>query len=171
MTILNLSDAFVGTVDALATRAEFAQVEIVERFVRRIGGKVALVLVVDRAQGVDVALCERIAAHINAQLDQFEQPYTLEVESAGLDRPLRKAGDFQRFSGRDAKVLTTLLINGNKTHRGRLCGVRGTNVILETSKGELPLPLAVIRSANLEYDIRSDLKREKQERKHRMERH
>lgn len=168
---MTLSDAFCGTVDALAAGAEFAQVEIVERSVRRIANRLALVLVVDRTQGVDIALCERIAAYINARLEQFDELYTLEVESAGLNRPLRKSGDFQRFFGRDAKVLTTLLINGNKTHRGRLSGVRGTNLILETAKGELPLPLAVIRSANLEYDIRSDLKRAKQERKHRMERH
>jgi hypothetical protein len=38
-------------------------------------------------------------------------------------------------------------------------------VILETSSGELPLPLATIERANLEYDIRSDLKRDKKERK------
>ncbi|MBC5829729.1 MAG: hypothetical protein GIW98_05995 [Candidatus Eremiobacteraeota bacterium] len=164
--MLNLSDAFVGAVDALSTRAEFAQVEIVKRSARRIGSSVALMLIVDSPHGVDVALCERLATHINQRLEEFEQPYTLEVESAGLDRPLRKAGDFQRFSGKNAKVLTTLLIKGSKTHRGRLCGVRGTNVILETPGGELPLPLATIRSANLEYDIRTDLKREKQERKH-----
>jgi len=162
---LELSDAFLRAVDALTTRAEFMQIEIVERSARRVGRNVALKLIVDRVQGVDVGLCERIATYVNAQLDQFEQPYTLEVQSVGLDRPLRKAGDYQRFSGSDAKVLTTLLINGTKTHRGRLCGVRGTNVILETPNGELPLPLSVIRSANLEYDIRGDLKREKQERK------
>jgi hypothetical protein len=51
-----------------------------------------------------------------------------------------------------------------------LSGVRGTNLILQTPDGELPLPLSVIASAYLEYDIRSDLKREKQERKQRMER-
>ncbi|MDQ6933000.1 MAG: hypothetical protein M3160_07470 [Candidatus Eremiobacteraeota bacterium] len=164
--MLNLSDAFVSAVDALSTRGEFAQVEIVDRSARRIGRGVALLLVVDSAQGVDVALCERIATHINERLEEFEQPYTLEVESAGLERPLRKAGDFQRFCGKEAKVLTTLLINGSKTHRGRLWGVRGTNVILETPGGELPLPLATIRCANLEYDFRADLKREKQERKY-----
>ena len=103
---------------------------------------------------------------MNASLDAYEDSYTLEVESAGLNRPLTKPGDYERFSGRDAKIVTSLLVQGNKTHRGILRGVRGTNVILETSKGELPLPLATIDRANLEYDVRSDLTRAKKERKH-----
>ena len=120
---------------------------------------------IDREGGVDVKLCEQIAAMINTRLEEFDEPYTLEVQSAGLDRPLVKAGDYQRFSGNSAKILTTLLINGSKTHRGILRGVQGTNVILETERGQLPLPLATIKSANLEYDIRHDLKREKHDRK------
>ncbi len=126
----------------------------------------ALSLTIDRDGGVDVATCERIAATINRALDACEEKYTLEVKSAGLNRPLTKAGDYQRFAGRDAKIVTSLLVQGGKTHRGILRGVRGTNVILETGAGELPLPLATIEKANLEYDIRSDLTREKKERKH-----
>jgi hypothetical protein len=58
-----------------------------------------------------------------------------------------------------------LTVNGAKTHRGILRGVRGDAVILETEKGELPLPIATIKSANLEYDPRTDLQRDKRERK------
>jgi ribosome maturation factor RimP len=122
-------------------------------------------VMVDREGGVDIKLCEQIAAMLNSRLEEFDEQYTLEVQSAGLDRPLTKAGDYQRFSGSSAKILTTLLINGSKTHRGVLRGVKGTNVILETDRGELPLPLATIKSANLEYDIRNDLRREKHDRK------
>ncbi len=48
-----------------------------------------------------------------------------------------------------------------------LDGVRGTNVILARDKGELPIPIAVIKSANLEYDVRADLQRAKQREKNR----
>jgi ribosome maturation factor RimP len=149
----------------IAHDSRFAGVEIVQSTAR--GGKrsVALSVTIDREGGVDVASCERVAALINSRLESYDEPYTLEVESAGLNRPLTKPGDYERFSGRDAKVVTSLLVQGGKTHRGILRGVRGTNVILETSKGELPLPLATIERANLEYDIRSDLKRDKKERK------
>jgi ribosome maturation factor RimP len=143
----------------------FADVEIVASSARRQGRSTVLSLVVDRPGGVDVALCERLAAKINAALDAETDPYTLEVESPGLDRPLTKAGDYERFRDSAARVVTTLPIGGAKTHRGTLLGVRDTNVILLTPQGELPIPLPLIKSANLEYDIRSDLRREKQKKR------
>ena len=162
---LALSEAFEQAVEALNHDAAFANVEVVSHIARRQGKGHALQVMIDRVGGVDIALCERVAALLNGRLEEFEETYTLEVESAGLNRPLTKAGDYQRFSGSAAKILTTLLINGSKTHRGTLRGVQGTNVILDTEAGALPLPLATIKSANLEYDIRNDLKREKQDRK------
>lgn len=124
-----------------------------------------LSLTIDREGGVDLETCERIAAQLNAQLVDCEERYTLEVQSAGLNRPLTKPGDYERFSGRPCKVVTSLTVAGEKTHRGVLRGVRGTSVILETPKGELPLPIAAIDRANLEYDPRADLIRDKKERK------
>jgi len=158
--------AFARAVDELHYDAAFADVEFVSHSAQRRARSHFLVVVVDRAQGADVALCERIAAALNAKLQECDEPYTLEVESAGLDRPLRKAGDYQRFAGRLAKISTTMAIRGAKTHRGTLRGVQGTNVILQTTGGELPVPLVAIRSANLEYDVRADLRRAKQERKY-----
>jgi ribosome maturation factor RimP len=160
-----LGHAFERAIEEIARDPRFAGVEIVQHAARRGRNSTALSVTIDRDGGVDLATCERIAGAINKQLDGYEEKYTLEVESAGLNRPLTKPGDYERFSGRDAKIVTSLLVQGGKTHRGVLRGVRGTNVILETSKGELPLPLATIERANLEYDVRSDLKRDKQERK------
>ena len=158
-------DAFARAVEEIAHDSRFAGVEIVQHAARRGRQTTQLSITIDREGGVDLATCERIAAAINASLDAYDDLYTLEVESAGLNRPLTKPGDYERFSGRDAKIVTSLLVQGSKTHRGVLRGVRGTNVILETSKGELPLPLATIDRANLEYDVRSDLRRDKKERK------
>lgn len=163
---VTLSDAFGRAVDEIAHDARFAGVEIVQHAARRGRASTTLSITIDRDGGVDLATCERIAGAINRQLDTYDEKYTLEVESAGLNRPLTKPGDYERFAGRDAKIVTSLLVQGGKTHRGVLRGVRGTNVILETSKGELPLPLATIDRANLEYDVRSDLTRDKRERKH-----
>ena len=160
-----MPQAFERAIDEIARDARFAGVEIVHHAARRGRHSAALSVTIDREGGVDLATCERIAGAINKQLDGYEEKYTLEVESAGLNRPLTKPGDYERFAGRDAKIVTSLLVQGGKTHRGVLRGVRGTNVILETSKGELPLPLATIERANLEYDVRSDLRRDKKERK------
>jgi ribosome maturation factor RimP len=161
------AEAFERVVHALPHQPEFRGVEIVGAHARRHRNDTALHVTVDREGGVDVATCERIAARINAALDAFPDPYTLEVESAGLNRPLTKPSDYDRFTGRDVKIVTTLAIEGAKTHRGRLEGLRGTNVILAHPKGELPIPLAVIKSAHLEYDVRADLQRAKREKNNR----
>jgi ribosome maturation factor RimP len=163
---LTLPQAFERAIDDIAHDSRFAGVEIVQHAARRGRHSTALTVTIDREGGVDLATCERIAGAINRRLDPYEEKYTLEVESAGLNRPLIKPADYERFAGRNAKVVTSLLVQGGKTHRGVLRGVRGTNVILETGKGELPLPLATIERANLEYDVRSDLTRDKKERKH-----
>lgn len=161
------TQAFAQVVDALAHQPDFRDVEIIATSVQRHRRTSALHVTVDREGGVDIGTCERIAARINAALEPFSDPYTLEVESAGLNRPLTKPGDYDRFSGRDVKIVTTLAIESAKTHRGKLDGVRGTNVILARDNGELPIPIAVIKSANLEYDVRADLQRAKQREKNR----
>ncbi len=161
----SFTEAFERIVHALPHEPAFRTIEIVATAVRP-GRTSALTVMVDREGGVDIATCERIAARINVALDAFPDEYTLEVSSAGVDRPLIKPGDYERFSGRNARVVTTLAIDNAKTHRGVLAGVRGTNVILRTgARGdvELPIPLATIKSANLEYDIRADLQRAKRE--------
>ena len=159
--------AFEQVVDALPHQPEFREVEIIGTSVQRHRQSSVLHVTVDREGGVDIATCARVAARINAALEAFPDVYTLEIESAGLNRPLTKASDYERFAGRDVKIVTTLAIESAKTHRGKLNGVRGTNVILARDKGELPIPLAVVKSANLEYDVRADLQRAKQREKNR----
>jgi len=160
-----LAGEFERAVEEIARDDRFAGVEIVQYHTRGTGNKSVLSVTIDREGGVDVKTCERIAAAINRRLRDFEEAYRLEVESAGLNRPLTKPGDYTRFAGRDAKIVTSLLVGGTKTHRGVLQGVRGTAVILQSESGELPLPIETIKTANLEYDVRADLKRAKEQRK------
>lgn len=157
--------AFERELDAIVHDGSFPGVEIVQHRARSVRGSMELRVTIDRPSGVDLTLCERIASRINASLEAFDAPYSLEVQSAGLERPLVRPGDYDRFSGKRAKILTNLTVNGSKTHRGTLRGVRGDAVILETERGELPLPIATIKSANLEYDPRADLQRDKRKRK------
>jgi ribosome maturation factor RimP len=159
-------EAFERVVHALPHQPEFRNVEIVVATARPARHETQLTVLVDRDGGVDMQTVERIAARINASLDAFSDPYTLEVSSAGLNRPLIALTDFERFSGKNVRVVTTLAIGNAKTHRGVLAGVRGTNVILQTGKDnatELPIPLTAIKTANIEYDIRADLQRAKRE--------
>lgn len=162
----DLTTAFERELEAIAHDGrDFPKVEIVGRRVRNARGATEFGVTVDRQGGVDLDLCERIAARINAALESCGGVYSLEVQSAGLERPLVRAADYERFAGRRARVVTNLTVNGGKTHRGVLRGLRGESAILQTDGGELPLPLATIKSAHLEYDPRADLQRDKRQRK------
>jgi ribosome maturation factor RimP len=161
-----LQGIFEREVEAIAhDSASFPQLEIVARRTRFVGRTAAFGVTIDRPGGADLELCERVAARLNSLLETHDAPYTLEVESAGLERSLVRPVDYTRFAGERARIVTTLTVNGSKTHRGTLRGVRGSSVILQTPTGELPLPIETIKSANLEYDPRADLQRNKQQRK------
>jgi ribosome maturation factor RimP len=163
----NFTEAFERVVHAIPHEPEFAAVEIVVSKVSP-GRTKGLTVMVDREGGLDIATCERIAARINAALDAFPDMYTLEVSSAGVDRPLVKLSEYDRFEGRNAKIVTTALIANAKTHRGVLGGTRGDTIVLRTgakNETELEIPFAAVKSANLEYDIRADLQRAKREKR------
>jgi ribosome maturation factor RimP len=165
----SFGETFERVVRAIPHDPAFATVEIVQTIVRP-GRTTALEVMVDKAGGVDIGTCEGIAAQINRALDAFpETMYTLEVSSAGLSRPLMKPEDYDRFAGKAAKIVTTAAIANAKTHRGILAGKRGDDVILERtgpkSDTTLPIPIAAIKSANLEYDPRADLQRAKREKR------
>ncbi|HEY6326027.1 MAG TPA: ribosome maturation factor RimP [Candidatus Cybelea sp.] len=161
-----IAETFEQQLDAIVHDRHFDGLEIVQRHARPVRGALELSVTIDRPGGVDLALCERVAAYINASLGAQDGAYTLEIESAGLDRPLHREVDYERFAGQRARILTTLTINGAKTHRGVLRGLRGEAVVVETESGELLLPLAAIKSARLEYDPRQDFQRDKLQRKH-----
>jgi ribosome maturation factor RimP len=158
-------EAFNRIVHAIPHDPDFGAIEIVQATARAGGRDAQLSVLVDREGGVDVDTCERIAARINRALDAFPNPYTLEVSSAGLNRPLVKPDDYDRFAGSNVRILTTSLIAGAKTHRGVLVGVRQGSVVVRVGANEILVPLDAIKAANIEYDIRADLQRAKREKK------
>ena len=100
--------------------------------------------------------CERVSQQLSVILDVeelIEGPgYILEISSPGLDRELKKPADFERFTGRLAKISTTEPIGNAKFFEGRLKGFADGKVRMEL-KGREPrlveLPLQAIRKANL----------------------
>jgi len=81
--------------------------------------------------------------------DLISGRYRLEVSSAGIDRPLFKLEDYERFHDLEAKVELDELIEGQKKFRGFIRGVKEQNVMLETDHGTLDLPFASIYKAKL----------------------
>lgn len=100
--------------------------------------------------------CEKVSQQLSVILDVEElvngPSYVLEVSSPGLDRALTKPADFERFTGRLAKVWTHEPVEQQTFLEGRIAGVRSGNVRLEL-KGKVPrtveVPLIAIRKANL----------------------
>jgi ribosome maturation factor RimP len=96
--------------------------------------------------------CALISNSVSALLDVADPvpgPYRLEVSSPGIERPVVKPADFDRFAGRQARIELTLPVNGRKRFRGRLLGVLEGTLRLATATGEEHLPLAHVARANL----------------------
>jgi ribosome maturation factor RimP len=73
----------------------------------------------------------------------------LEVSSPGIDRPLTRPEDYDRFAGFEARVELGQPLDGRKRFRGRLLGRVGDHVRLAAESGEVQLPLADIVKAKL----------------------
>ena len=106
---------------------------------------------------VTIQDCERVSRDLSAILDveeTIDHRYTLEVSSPGLDRPLRAAADYRRFTGRLAKIVVSEAVDGQKHFEGRLQGLEGGAVVVETRPGKRQLiPLALITRARLEVEF------------------
>ena len=100
--------------------------------------------------------CERVSQQLSVILDVeelIEGPgYILEVSSPGLDRALKKPADFERFTGRLAKISTVEPIGEARFFEGRLAGFADGKVRIELKGRDaklVELPLETIRKANL----------------------
>jgi ribosome maturation factor RimP len=97
--------------------------------------------------------CASISRAISAVLD-VEDPissaYTLEVSSPGVDRPLTRPKDFDRFAGFDAKVELQQPVDGQRRYSGRLGGLDDQgHVIVGEGEAQVRVPLADVRRAKL----------------------
>ena len=80
---------------------------------------------IDKEGGVDILDCEKVSRTLSDLLDEadpIEGSYTLEVSSAGAERPLKRPGDFQRFMGSPVTVKLYKARNGRKEFAGVLAG-------------------------------------------------
>ncbi len=100
--------------------------------------------------------CERVSQQLSVILDVEElvpgPGYILEISSPGMDRALKKAGDFERFTGRLAKITTSEPVAEVKFFEGRLQGFADGKVRMQLKGKEarvVEIPLEMIRKANL----------------------
>ena len=105
------------------------------------------------AESVTVDDCERVTRQLQHVLEVEAVPYQrLEVSSPGLDRPLKRAADYERFVGHEVNVTLKLPLQGRKNYRGRLLATaEGWRLLLSGDKDEqaLDFQLDEVREARL----------------------
>ncbi len=128
-------------------------IELVDvEYVRGPSGMV-LRLTIDKNGGVSLDDCVEVSHVIGDVLDVHDPvpgAYNLEVTSPGINRPLKRAEDFDRFSGEKAYVETISPLENRKRFRGILRGHRGGSVIMECHDGVHEIPLEQIKKARLD---------------------
>jgi len=113
-----------------------------------------LQVMAERADGSSITIddCADISRAVSALLD-VEDPipgaFTLEVSSPGLDRPLVRLADFDRFAGYEARVELGRMIDGRRRFTGRLVGTDGSAVRMDLGDAEAALPFEEISRAKL----------------------
>jgi ribosome maturation factor RimP len=112
-------------------------------------------IMADRADGALLVVedCEKISRAVGAVLD-VDDPipgmWTLEVSSPGIDRPLTRRKDWNRFAGHLAKVEMVVPVEERKRFSGTVLGADATHARMRVDDGsEVALPLADIRRARL----------------------
>lgn len=131
--------------------------ELVDVEFQREGRGWILRLYMDRGGGVTLDDCQRVSGELGDHLDVADiipHSYTMEVSSAGLDRPLTKDADFLRFAGKAARITTSEAVQGQRNFRGRLGGLADGEVLLDLTDGrQVRIPRALIARARLEIEL------------------
>lgn len=110
-------------------------------------------LYIDHGNGITADDCAAVSRQVSALLD-VEDPitlaYDLEVSSPGINRPLFKVSDYEKFTGLKAKIRLAVALDGRKNFSGVLQGIDDNNQVLIIIDNEaFELPFHDIAKANL----------------------
>jgi ribosome maturation factor RimP len=111
-------------------------------------------IMAEKADGSGMLIddCAALSRALSAVLDVDDPiagPYTLEISSPGIDRPLVRLDDFRRFAGFEARIDLARLIEGRRRLQGRLVGTDGEMVRIEVAGTAMDVPFADIQRAKL----------------------
>lgn len=107
-------------------------------------------------EGIDLDDCELISrkfSDILEEKDPITQAYRLEVSSPGIERPLKRAKDFQRFQGEKVQVKTFSEVEGKKQFIGILQETTEETVTLDVDGTTIAIPRKQIGKANLVWEF------------------
>lgn len=146
-----LTEKLVGLVEPVASAEGFELVRV------RITGaqRPVLQVMAERPDGtMSAGQCEQLSRALSPVLEEADplgSQYVLEVSSPGIDRPLTRFKDYERWEGHEAKVELVQMIEDRKRFRGILAGVEGDNICidLEGEKETTLIPFSSIMQGKL----------------------
>lgn len=111
---------------------------------------------IERPDGepVDIANCVTVNDAVTDVLDTvelFSGAYSLEVSSAGLERPLKRVEHFQAQIGKLIKFRTWEPVEGRRNWKTPLVGIENDLLIVQWDERQVRVPLAAVERANLVY--------------------
>jgi ribosome maturation factor RimP len=132
--------------------------ELVDVEVRRAGAGHLVRAYVDKPGGIGLDDLQSVSEEVSAILDAEDPivgPYTLEVSSPGLDRPLKTEADYRRFAGRLARVSSYQLVEGRRHWTGRIasCEDGVVTLALEKEGTDARIPFNRIAHGRLEIEF------------------
>jgi ribosome maturation factor RimP len=150
-----LEARLAGVVEPLLVREGY---ELVLVEVLGAGPSTIVRLYIDKPGGVTLDDCASVSEAVSAQFDvedPIEANYSLEVSSPGLDRPLRKTSDYQRFLGRKAKLKTfgpIDVVANRKVFLGKLVGADAEAASIDVDGTVFRVPFEKIAKAHLVWE-------------------
>jgi ribosome maturation factor RimP len=111
---------------------------------------------IDKPEGVDVEDCRDVSHKLSEIIDAKDpipQAYYLEVSSPGLERPLKKDKDFEKYQGKLINIKTFASIDGKKSFVGHLVGLKDDGVEIDIKGEKLVIPRDKASSIRLEIEF------------------
>lgn len=140
--------------DLILKTANSLGLEVVKISFEGIGVK-TLEILIERLDNKPVSIsdCQSLSKNLSPVLDVenvIHNKYILQVSSAGLERPLTKIADYNRFVGREVKIRLKEKLNNSISYNGQIVTIdQYNNIILESNGMNLAIPFRIIKSANL----------------------
>jgi ribosome maturation factor RimP len=110
----------------------------------------------DRDGGIDLDVLTSANRWVSEALDNVADltaAYTLEVSSPGIERPLVKRSDWERFTGQRAAIKVAPAVNGRSSFTGTITGLERDDVLIEVASDIHRVPLASVTRARLKVDF------------------
>lgn len=114
---------------------EKKEFELVDIEFKKEGPHRYLRVYIDKPEGITLDDCQKVSEQLSEELDKIdpiEENYFLEISSPGLDRPLKKISDFNKFKGENVEIRLYEPIDSKKILEGELIGFKNDIITIKT---------------------------------------